>query len=338
MIPLHGRPIQAGIDERENIAICPTKGVRTAISAFSLISFKSPLIPREQPSESAPPLGSWTDFHFLGGTAMWKKLIGIAVLGTIGIYVVGETKAGSHVRAWFDRVGTKLESQVRPETELARIKHEIGELDGDVDRVKGDLAEANVNVRLLRRDVEESRKDVKESETAVRKHAEVIKTAGPDNQILWGARRVSSATAKDMLQAEVNRHNSLKAQLRAREQALATQEQTRDLVEQQLQEMLKQKEELASSVAELDADIKLANVEQIRSKYQNDGTRMGNIKTSLADLRKQVMVQREKLRVTETYVKTPAAEKSVDEILQGIEGAVKSTASNVAEVKVVTPD
>jgi len=269
---------------------------------------------------------------------MVKKLIAIAVIGVVGIYVIGETRAGSHVRAWASQIGTRLESEVKPETELARIKHEVSELNGDVDKVKGDLAEANVNARLLRRDVEETRKDVKDSEVAVRKHGEIIKAASDDNQIQWGLRRVSYAAAKDLLQNEVNRHNSLKVQLKAREQALSTQEQTRDLVEQQLQEMLKQKEELGSAVAELEADIKLAHVEQIRSKYQNDGTRMGNIKTSLAELRKRIMVQREKLHVVDTYSKSPAAEKSVDEILQGIDGAAKAVPNSVADVKVITRD
>ena len=44
---------------------------------------------------------------------------------------------------------------------------------------------------------------------------------------------------------------------------------------------------------------------------------MGEIKTSLSELRKRVMVQREKLRVTETYSKSPASDKSVEEIVEG---------------------
>ena len=58
----------------------------------------------------------------------------------------------------------------------------------------------------------------------------------------------------------------------------SSQEQTRELIEQQLQEMLKQKDELASAVEEMEAELRLAKVEQIRSKHQNDGSRMAEIK------------------------------------------------------------
>ena len=161
---------------------------------------------------------------------------------------------------------------------------------------------------------------MKASETAVRKHGEVIEAATDNSQIQWGLCKVSYANAKELLMGEVKRHNDLKTRLKVQDQALTTQEQTRNLVEQQLQEMLKQKDELNSAVSEMEAEIKLAKVEQIRSKYQNDGTRMGEIKTSLTDLRNRIMVQREKLRVAETYTKNPAADKSVKEILSGLDG------------------
>src|SRR5580692_8229831 len=138
---------------------------------------------------------------------MIKKLIAIAVVGVVGAYIVGETKAGSHIRAWAGRMGAKLEKSVTPEMELARIKNEIGHLDGDVDKVKGDLAEANVNARLLRRETEDLRNEVKTSETAVRKHGEVIAAASENSQIQWGMRKVNYVDAKELLMAEVKRHN-----------------------------------------------------------------------------------------------------------------------------------
>ncbi len=266
---------------------------------------------------------------------MLKRIFAIAVLGIVGTYIVSETKAGGHFRAWAGRVGSQIETSVTPEMELTRIKSEVGQLDGDIDKVKGDLAEANVNVRLLHRDVDEIRKEVKENETAVRKHGEVVKAATETEYIQWGARKVNYSNAKELLMSEVKRHNDLKARLKAREQALGTQEQTRDLVEQQLQEMLKQKDELTGAVDEMEAEIKMAKVEQIRSKYQNDGSRMGEIKTSLTDLRKRIMVQREKLRVADTFTKSPAADKTVDEIMGGLDHVVKNVGE---EVKIITKD
>jgi len=265
---------------------------------------------------------------------MIKKLVFVAVLGMVGLYAIGQTRVGSHIKVWASHVNTQFENKITPEAELARIKHEVGQLDGDIDHVKGDLAEANVNARLLRREVDAVRQEIKDSDTSVRRHGDVIKAASDSDQIQWGLRTVSYVNAKELLMTEVRRHADLKARAKVREQALTTQEQTRDLVEQQLQEMLRQKDELTSAVAEMEAEIKLASVEQIRSKYQNDGTRMSEIKSSLTDLRKRLMIQRERLQVSETYTRSPAADKSVDEILAGFNG----TAPAQDEVKIVGRD
>jgi chromosome segregation ATPase len=263
------------------------------------------------------------------------KVVKLAAVGLIAVYVVNETKAGSHFKAWVCRIGDKLEKKVKSDDrELARIKHEIGQIDEDVDKVKGDLAEANVNVRLLHREIDDLRAQVKENETAVRKHGDVVKVAAESDRIQWGYRTVGHTEAKELLMAEVKRHTDIKARLKARETALAMQEQTRDLIEQQLQEMLAQKEELTAAVAEMEAELKLAQVEQIRSKYQNDGSRMADIKSSLAELRKSVLVQREKLQIARTFDRSPAEGKSVDEILAGIDGNTVKKLPD--EVKIVT--
>lgn len=268
---------------------------------------------------------------------MLRKLFMLAVVGVVGAYIVSETKAGSHLKAWVNRQVTKMEKKVTPKQELDRIRHEVRQLDGDVEKVKGDLAESIVTVRLLRGEVEELRVAVKSSEEAVRKHGEVVKAATANDRIQWGVRTVGYVDAKDLLLGEVKRHNDLKARLNARESALSTQEQTRELIEQQLQEMLKQKDELASALDEMEAEIKLAEVEQLRSKHQNDGTRMADIKQSLKDLRKRVMVQREKLKLSDTYSKSPAADMDPDEILAGLDGAAPATKKGSAdEVKIVT--
>ena len=162
----------------------------------------------------------------------------------------------------------------------------------------------------------------------------MIKAASESDKIQWGFRTVGHNEAKELLMSEVQRHNDLKARFKSHEVALATQEQTREIIEQQLQEMLKQKDELYAAVGAMEADIKLAKVEQIRSKYQNDGSRMADVKSSLAELRKKILVQREKLKIHHNFDRSPAEGKSVDEILAGLDGnAPKKPAAD--EVKVI---
>jgi hypothetical protein len=62
---------------------------------------------------------------------------------------------------------------------------------------------------------------------------------------------------------------------------------------------------------------------------------MSDIKSSLAELRKRVMVQREKLHVAETYAKSPAADKSVKEILGGLGNPDTDAGNAGGEVKLI---
>lgn len=268
---------------------------------------------------------------------MLKKVFTIAVVGLIGVYVISETKAGDKFRAWVEKMGKKFEKEPTNEQELARIKKEVANLDKDIDKVKGDLAESNVNVRLLKVEVDELKTEVADSEKSVRKHGDVLKAASSSDRLQWGYRTVAYVEAKELLQGEVKRAKDMRDRLKAREAALASQEETRDLVEQQLQEMLKQKEELRVAVAEMEAAIKLANVEQIRSKHQNDGTRMAEIKRSLAELKKRVMIQREKLNIDAKVHRSPADDKSVEQIMAELDGKpVQIKRGATEDVKVVT--
>lgn len=268
---------------------------------------------------------------------MVKKLFTIAVVGLVGIFVLNETRAGDKFRAWVDRVTKKFEKESTPEQELARIKKEVAALDKDIDKVKGDLAESNVNVRLTKGEVDDLRNEIKDAEAAVRKHGDILKAASSSDRIQWGYRTVSYVDAKELLQSEVRRYKDMRDRLKAREMALASLEETRELIELQLQEMLKQKEELNVAVAEMEAAIKLAKVEQIRSKHQNDGTRMADIKKSLAELKKRVMIQREKLNIDSRIHRNPVEDKSVEQILAEMDGKpVGVRKGAIEEVKVVT--
>lgn len=267
---------------------------------------------------------------------MLKKVFSIAVVGLIGIFVINETRAGDKFRSWVERMTKKYEKEQTPEQELARIKKEVALLDRDIDKVKSDLAESTVNVRLLKGEVDELRTEIKDGEVAVRKHGDTLKVASTSDRVQWGYRTVSYVDAKDLLQGEVRRHKEAKDRLKAREASLASQEETRELIELQLNEMIKQKEDLTVAVAEMEAAIKLAKVEQIRSKHQNDGTRMAEIKKSLAELKKRVMIQREKLNIDAKVQRSPSEDKSVEQILAEMDGQpVKTKKTFGDDVKVV---
>jgi len=254
---------------------------------------------------------------------MFKKVAIVGAAGLLAAAVLTQTHVGGYLRHQFDRADKYLENQVPPEEEVARIKVEVAGLDKDIDRARGSVAEERVEAKLVKGRVEEKRTQVENSRAIVEARGKMLKDAAQNKLVKWDSREVSYDRAKELLQSQVKAHKTLEGELKALETMVAVRERTRDLAEQHLQALVTQKSELEAAVTELEADIKMAKIEQVQSKYQNDGTRMAEVKESLAKLKKRIEVQREKLNLAKQYEKTGVENKSVDEIMAELDAKDK---------------
>lgn len=249
---------------------------------------------------------------------MLKKVFLVGAAGLLVAAVLTQTKAGNIAWGWMDRAERHLESKVKPEEEIRRIKKEVAALDKDVDKAKGNLAEEIVEVKYLTKRTEELRVAVETSRKAVDARRAVF--AGDDTKyVKWDGKTLNVAAAKDRLAAEVAAHKSLAAEAKAQEEMLVIHERSKALAEQHLQALITQKVQIEAMVTEAEANIKLAKIEQVESKYQNDGTRLAQVKQDLAALQKKLDVQREKLKLSKKTDPKSAENKSVDEIFAALD-------------------
>ena len=260
---------------------------------------------------------------------MFKKIAIVGAAGLLTAAVLTQTKAGAYLSHQFDRADKYLESQISPEEEVARIKVEVARLDKDIDRARGSVAEERVEAKLLKARVAEKRTQVDTSRQTVEARGKMLAEAGQVKTVKWGSQEVSYDRAKELLQNAVNSHKTLEKEFRALETMQAVRERTRDLAEEHLQALVTQKADLEAAVTQLEADIKVAKIEQVQSKYQNDGTRLADIKESVAKLKKRIEVQRAKLELAKQYDKTGVENKSVKEIMAELDAkdAPEQTAS-----------
>lgn len=248
---------------------------------------------------------------------MFKKVFVVGAAGLLVAAVLTQTKVGNLAWGWVDRAERHLDSKIKPDEEIRRIKKEVGKLDKDVDLATHNLAEEIVEVRTLTKRTETLRTAVETSRKSV--EARRAAFAGDDKFVKWDGRTLNVAAAKDRLAAEVAAHKSLAAEFKAQDEMLAVHERSKLLAEQHLQAMISQKAQLESMVTEVEANIKLAKIEQVESKYQNDGTRMAQVKKDLAALQKKLDVQREKLALTKKTDPKAAENKTVDEIFAALD-------------------
>lgn len=257
---------------------------------------------------------------------MCKKIAVVGAAGLLIAAVLTQTHVRGYLRHQFDRADKYLESQVPPEEEVARIKTEVANLDKDIDRARGSVAEERVEAKLLKSRVAEKQTQVENSRAAVEALAKNLKESGSVKLIKIDSREVSFDRAKEMLQNRVIAHKTLEKEYDSLKTMLGVREKTRDLAEEHLQALVTQKAELEAAVTELDADIKVAKIEQVKSKYQNDGSRMADIKESVAKLKKRIAVMREKLDLAKKYDSTNVEDKTVDQIMAELEKKPEQTA------------
>lgn len=252
---------------------------------------------------------------------MLKKVAIVGAAGLLAATVLSNTKVGSYACAWVDRAEKRIEASVPPEEEVRRIKSEVNKLDRDIDRAKGSLAEEVFEVRYLKGRVDELRVQVDKSRGIVEMRAKMLKDNSDTKFVKWDGREISYTRGKELLANEVRAFKNMETEFKAEETKLATHQRTRELAEQLLQSLVSQKAEMEAAVTELEAAIKIARIEQVESKYQNDGTRMAEIKESIKALHKRLDVQREKLALTKKIDSRSSVEnKSVDEIMAEIDG------------------
>lgn len=246
---------------------------------------------------------------------MFKKILIVGAVGLLAAAVLTQTKVGHFLSHKWNQAEKHFESKIPPEEEIERIKGEVASLNKDIDKAKGELASENVEVRHLNSFVNDLRVRTEKSREAVEARGKSLKDAGDSKLVKWDGRSIDFNRAKESLAKEVANHKSLEKEYKANETMLAVREQTRTMAEQHLQALISQKAEMETAVVELEALIKQVKVEQVQSKYQDDGTRMAQVKEDLAKLRKRIEVQREKLNLSRKFDVNSVDNRSVDEIL-----------------------
>jgi peptidoglycan hydrolase CwlO-like protein len=250
---------------------------------------------------------------------MLKKVAIVGAAGLLTAAVLTQTKAGAYLSHQFDRADQYLESKISPEEEVARIKVEVARLDKDIDKARGSVAEERVEAKLLKGRVAEKKTQVTNSRAAVEARAKALTEAGLVKTVKFDGREISYDRAKELLQNQVTSHKTLEKEFKSLETMLAVRERTRDLAEEHLQALVTQKADLEAAVTQLEADIKVAKIEQVQSRYQNDGTRMAEIKESVAKLKKRIEIQRAKLDLAKQYDRSGVEGKSVEEIMKELD-------------------
>ncbi len=251
---------------------------------------------------------------------MCKKLLLLGVVGLVGIGILRNTNIPSYLAtAWKSGVD-QLEESVDPQFELERIRYQLDGLDQDIAQAKDELASRIYQVRKLDQQVVSLEEELYGAHLVLKDRASKVDEVGDADK---------QERAKRRLQSDVNKYNARMRELDAKRQELKVQKRIRDAVHEQLDALVSQQDQWKSEIAQLEAEWKLVQLEQIESDYQNDDSRLADIKQSVNRLKKRIEQDRIRINLDEEYDPDAVRHKSGEEIVRGLRPPTPNGHENV---------
>lgn len=255
---------------------------------------------------------------------MLKKIVLLAVVGVAAVAVLKNTRIGGYAKHEAAQIEEYFDQKIPFEKKIAQLRKEISGLNSEADRLANDVAGAIYDARETSEQLAREQVALAEEEKRVRAMAELIRNGV--EKVSYGRETLPIGEAKQRLFTDVKRVSARRQTVETLQQTLASRETVRDTLKLQMNELSRQKVELSAEVDKLEAEFRSVQLKQMESRYQFDDTRLTRIKEKLRNLKRDVSVQAEKLKlkpqIMEDQTGVPANGLTVEEILAPLNGKV----------------
>jgi chromosome segregation ATPase len=210
---------------------------------------------------------------------MFKKIGITALVLVIALALLGRTGPGRYLWSWvtlgWDNVTSTFKSQVAPETEIKRIKGEIGRLEGDIKRNYSKVARAEAEAEVF---------------------AETVKTtkANLDGKVKYLA-RLDKEGDDAVFAKEWDTYKIAEATLASQEKLLKQKQELVRAANAKLRAMEAERDQLKTRVADLETKLEELRLAQTQCPVQVDDSRLGEIKTALNEVDLQIKVMKKEV-------------------------------------------
>lgn len=220
---------------------------------------------------------------------MLKKLCFAGLLTGAGLIAFGATGLSSYTNTAFQKVKGTFKNQVPVEFQIDRVRQEVAQLVPDMKKNLGVIAEEMVAVQNLREDIRDTRLSLKQQKDRIVAMTNDLESG--HELIVYDGREYSSTRIKERLARDFASYQLCEKELKSKEQILEAKERSLDMARKQLGSMREQKRDLEVQIAQLEAELKTVRLQQTKSKFELDDSRLAQIKGSLAEIRNRLKVE-----------------------------------------------
>jgi chromosome segregation ATPase len=246
---------------------------------------------------------------------MLKKIGVAALVGVVGLWLVGVTTLGmkrtnSLATTLFSKCCRSAQMSVPLEVEIERIRAEINQLEPDMDKHISKLAVEKAQVEQLREGIATAKVNLRNQKDKVLAMTRSLES--DQQQVVYRGETIPAHVLRSQLNREFNSYKRLEAEIKSREKLLEAREQALAVAEEQLRTMADQRRELEVAVANLETELKTVRLEESRSKFQIDDSRLAHIKESLNEIQGRLREKRIEIDLRNQFgeVQTPVENKT----------------------------
>lgn len=219
---------------------------------------------------------------------MCKKIVIAALAVGLGLAVAKGTWLGSHLRMKANRVFHSVRNSVPPEQEIARLKHEVKNLQRDDERHFDKVARMIVAVEKLDREVAGIRNNLTKEEARLRALSEEL--TGNRTFVMHGDRRYT----KDDLRAEALAFKTAEENLKSKEANLDAQRRHLSLERQKLTQLRTIREQMATELQKLETALAEERHAQAARESTIDDSGYRRLRRDMESVRERIEVLKKK--------------------------------------------
>jgi len=231
---------------------------------------------------------------------MLKKLAWVAVAVVVGLAVVNMTPVGNWVSVGVKKAAAKFEKRIPPETQIEVIKTKIDGLSKVINDNLDKLANESIQVEKLRKDTASLQGRMGDEKATLTALADQLDRGV--TKIKYEQREVPASTGKLVLTRKFNEYRNMEEQLKSKAKLLEVRELGLIDAESKVQELIKQREELRTTVAQLEADLKHVELVETRSKFQIDDSELADIKQQMAKVKDIIETRKRKVEYADQFL------------------------------------
>jgi phage shock protein A len=251
---------------------------------------------------------------------MFKKLVIGGVIALACIWAAKKTHVGSYASTVVAFGKEQVCGQIPRELELARVEHEIQQLDRDYQGLLGPIAEKMASVKKLEREIATARENQQDQRDALLALTKAVDAK--ETQISYNGKTFVLDRAKVKLARDFATFKKLETHLASKEKLMEAEIKNLAAIRDQLDKLIGQKREFEIRLAQLEAEEATLKVARIQTPLQTDDGRVADIKRTLdriehgqaVEQNKHVLEQQYGSKIADAQPNTPVGVLDLDEI------------------------